>query len=81
MAVYHNHLAIIGRVIGDDEDTVNFYENMTRLQAYQQFQKDMVETVPEEAGMSYEERLNEVITDKILVSDSPIELEWSLFGC
>jgi hypothetical protein len=81
METCYKHIAVIGRVIGDDEDDIKLYENMTRLQAYSQFREDMAETIPEEPGMSHEERLSEVIVDKILVSDSPIKLEWSLFEC
>lgn len=42
---YHNHIAIIGRIPFDDEDTCLFYEYMTVDEAIRAFSDEMYEDV------------------------------------
>lgn len=83
MTEYHNYLAVIGRMEGDNEDTVNLYENMTRAEAYEHFREDRTYENPieqAEAGENKTGMLDGVIVNYILTSESPISIDDPM-GC
>lgn len=63
---YYNYVAVIGRVCGDEEDSLLTYEHVTRQEAAAAFEKEMCE---EEGDDNVE-----VIINYIVVSEAPIEL-------
>lgn len=71
--IYHNHVAVIGRVRGDDEDTCLMYEHLTLPAARQVFidemrRNDGITDEDIEAGHG------EVYITHVLTSTSPMEL-------
>jgi len=72
---YRNYWAVAGRMCGDDEDHVRFFQHCTREDAIDLFRIQAYE----DEGMSVEEReLAEangegVFVNIVLASDSPIE--------
>ena len=72
---YHNYIAVIGRLPGDDEDSMILFENMTRQQAEQAFEEEMYEDEID-ATEKYNRNCLEpgcaVFINHILTSDSPI---------
>ena len=69
------HYAIIGRIIGDDEDTTRMYSDCTRDEAIEAYKADMYEAEGfDEHDMLYAEDAGEgcVIT-AVLQSESPIQ--------
>lgn len=70
---YHNYIAIVGRMHGDDEDQVRMYGHMTVVDARQMFINDLREDdqVPEADVVAEYEYTNVYITH-VLTSDSPI---------
>lgn len=73
-AIAHNYLVVIGRMHGDDEDTIRLYGDSTREQAMELFIEDMCE----ENHMTKEEHEAEaskgrgVYINHVLASQSPI---------
>lgn len=72
---YHNYVAVVGRLNGDDEDRVEMYTQVTYTQAIHAFETQVRqdEDIPEAdvvAGYTY----TEVYVNHVLVSESPIEL-------
>ena len=80
MAVYHNYLAVIGRIPYDDDDSCLFFNQLTEEQARIEFAKQMFE---EQYGENAETAQRDSIKDHggdlgvfinhVLVSESPIE--------
>lgn len=78
----HNYLAVIGRVVGDDEDTVLLYMNKTRAEAIEAFQEDMTEDLTDQQITDNEHETGAwggVFVNYVLVSDNPINTDWSAF--
>lgn len=67
MTTYYAYLAVIGRVHGDDEDSVELYEHMTADDAKQAFHEDMQarQGVPSD---------DVVYINYVLASDAPITM-------
>lgn len=66
MAIYHNYIAVIGRVHGHDEDSVELYEQCTIEKAHEYFRHDMLED-----GMD----TRELYINYVLTSSAPIVIE------
>ena len=80
MAVYHNYLAVIGRIPYDDDDSCLFFNQLTEEQARIEFAKQMfeerygenAEAAQRDSIMGYGGDLGVFITH-VLASESPIE--------
>lgn len=79
MAVYHNYIAVIGRIPFDDEDSMYCFENMTMEDAMFAFSAAIYsdtysdECVEEVREQNAKEHGIDVFINHILVSESPIE--------
>ena len=69
MSTYHNHLAVIGRVDGNDDDDVFLYEHMTIEQARTKFAEDQRDAVDREVPDE------EIYLNYVLTSESPIIIQ------
>lgn len=75
-----NFYAVIGRIPGDDEDSVYTYENVTRIEAKVQFAKDIYNDGESSSGAAedhmeaiFREHGGYVFINQVLSSDSPIK--------
>ncbi len=80
MAVYHNYIAVIGRIPHDDDDSCLLFQQMTEEQARIEFAKQMFEerfgSNAEQAQKDEIERVGGdlgVYITHVLASQSPIE--------
>ena len=81
MAIYHNYIAIVGRIPYDDDDSCLFFNQLTEEQARIEFAKQMFE---ERYGERAEEEQRAAIKEHggdlgvyithVLASQSPIEI-------
>jgi hypothetical protein len=67
MTTRHKHLAVIGRVSGNDEDDVNLYTGLTLAQAGEEFTQELRESAADPDA--------EVYVNYILTSESPIDIQ------
>lgn len=67
---FYPHIAIIGRVCGDDEDTCLLYDGMTLGEAKAEFTADMLAL----DQCSGDDDLPEVYITHVLTSASPMEM-------
>lgn len=72
----YKHLAVIGRVDGDDEDSILLYENLDTEEAEARFKVDVQSAVPVEDHRPDEE----IYINYVLTSDSPINITRSYTG-
>ena len=80
MAVYHNYLAVVGRIPYDEEDSCLFFNQLTEEQARIEFAKQMLkERYGENAETAQRNFIKEhggdlgVFINYVFVSESPIE--------
>ena len=80
MAVYHNYIAVVGRIPHDDDDSCLLFEQLTEEQARIEFAKQMFEerfgANAEQAQKDEIERVGGdlgVYITHVLASQSPIE--------
>lgn len=79
MTVYHNYLAVFGRIPEDSEDSVLFFEHMSVEQALSAFEGQVYERFSDEAMRaqarqnSMERHDKAVFITTVLASQSPIE--------
>ena len=81
MAIFHNYVAVVGRIPYDDDDSCMLYEQLTEEQARIEFAKQMFE---ERYGEKAEEEQKAAIAQHggdlgvyiihVLASQSPIEI-------
>lgn len=79
--IYRNYWLVVGRVLGDDEDTVMKFENCTREQVVESFKESMwemefdyIDSVERAEARAQAELLGaEVFINGVFASDSPIE--------
>lgn len=67
---FYPHIAIIGRVCGDDEDTCLLYDGMTPGEATVEFKADMLAL----DGHHADDEPAEVYITHVLTSASPMEM-------
>lgn len=67
----HNHLTVIGRIDGDNEDSILMFEAMTAEQAEEHFRQEMLEEYRENRG----EGNPDVYVTYVLSSDTPTHIE------
>lgn len=75
MTIYHNHIAVIGRADGDDEDSCELYEHTTIDRAKEQFADDMRNRF---SDFLLEDALppdHPIYIDLVLTSSAPITVE------
>ncbi len=69
------YLAVIGRVPGDDEDSIYLFENKTLTQASKAFEMHLYDDCPEETPTQVRKDWGEsCYITQILVSDAEIEI-------
>lgn len=72
----HNHLAVIGRLHGDDEGTIRLYAGVTESEARQRFGNDL----RRDAGARETDVINEyeftnVYIDAVLTTQTPMDIQ------
>jgi len=76
MATYHNYIAVIGRLHGEDEDTVIFYAHMptdAAAAAFTEYLRSDAGVLEEDIAAGYEH--TNVYINHVLTSTAPINKE------
>lgn len=70
----HPHLAVIGRLDGDDEDTCMLFERMAEEQAREAFRQAMRDGFKDNYGEVLDEEACPIYVNFVFVCDSPITI-------
>ena len=80
MAIYHNYIAVVGRIPHDDDDSCRLFEQLTEEQARIEFAKQMFEErFGDAAEQAQKDEIGNIGGDlgvyitHVLASQSPIE--------
>lgn len=74
MTVYHNYLAVIGRVTDDTNDSLELYQHMTIVGAEEAFRADVRSDFSGDPDPTDQ---REVLITAVLTSTAPITVEYN----